>query len=107
MDYDENQLSLPPSFHALYLDERQRPTAPMGAVQGRYELCEDLAQHLTGQALALQPDGFADQQALLQRFHATLAVPEAGLLQVEARWVVRRLAELLNWPREAADETTA
>ena len=107
MDYDENQLPLPPSFHALYLDERQRPTAPMMAVQGRYELCEDLAQHLTAQALALHPDGFAEQHALLQRFYATLSVPEAGLLHVEARWVVQRLAELLGWPRETADETSA
>ncbi len=107
MDYDENQLSLPPSFHALYLDERQRPTAPLAAVQVRYELCEDLAQHLTGQALALQPDGFAEQHALLQRFYATLSVPEAGLLHVEARWVTRRLAELLDWPPETADETPA
>ena len=103
MDYDENQLQLPPSFHALYLGAGQRLTAPLAAVQGRYELCEDLAQHLVAQALAQGPDDLSDQRALLGRFCATLAAPEAGLSQAEAQWVVRRLAELVQWPPEAAD----
>ena len=102
MSYDENQLQLPPSFHALHLDAQQRPTAPLAEVQARYELCEDLAQHLVAQTAGLQHDTLRDKQDVLRRCRAALGGPEAGLAPGEADWVVWRLAELLDWPAEAA-----
>ncbi|XAH23515.1 hypothetical protein AAFF27_26685 [Xylophilus sp. GW821-FHT01B05] len=103
MSYDENQLPLPPSFHALYTDARQRLTAPLLQVQARYELCEDLAQHLVEQTQGLHQDSLREQREILQRYQQALAAPEAGLTQAEPHWVVRRLAELLGWPDEAAN----
>lgn len=102
MAYDENQLQLPASFHALYLDGQQRLTAPLEDVQARYELCEDLAQVLVGQTEGLVHETLQDQRELLGRFREALLAPEAGLNPAEARWVVQRLAELVDWPAEAA-----
>jgi len=105
MSYDENQLPLPPSFHALYTDARQRLTAPLLEVQARYELCEDLAQHLLLQTQVSREDGLRLQRETLAGYRRALATPEAGLSEAEAGWVARRLAELLDWPPEAADAT--
>ena len=44
---DVYQIEIPPSFIALHADARGRLTVPVQALRERYELCEDLAQHLT------------------------------------------------------------
>ena len=50
---DDNQIEIPPSFMALYLDPgRHKPNAPRDVITGRYELCDDLATMLTETDLA-------------------------------------------------------
>ncbi len=44
---DENQLIVPPSFIALFIDPgRSRPNAPREFIAARYDLCEDMANLL-------------------------------------------------------------
>ncbi|WP_076999919.1 hypothetical protein [Variovorax sp. KK3] len=94
---DDNQIHIPPSFFALYTDARQRLTEPMATIRVRYEICEDLANHLVGHAQVLNHVEVPDENEILGRIHAGLTTPEAGVSAAESRWIVRRLAELLGW----------
>lgn len=97
---DDNQILVPPSFVALYTDARHRLSVPARELAARYELCEDLAQHLTDHCRGVHIDIGADAQDVLQRCLAGLLQPDSGVSEAEARWTVTRLAELLNWPHE-------
>ena len=94
---DDNQIAIPRSFIELFIPPgRTRPTASREHIAQRYDLCEDLAQMLTEPARArLLELGIAEGD-VLERMHAGI---RAGLVvdAPEARWVVRRLAELLEW----------
>jgi hypothetical protein len=47
MDEHHYQIQIPESFMALYLvGGRIKPTASRAAIAARYELCEDMANHL-------------------------------------------------------------
>jgi len=94
---DEYQIHVPPSFYALYTDARQRLTVPLGELRERYELCEDLAQHLSERASAQHFGTGASTDAVLADCRRGL---QAGpvVSPDEAVWVVHRLAELLGWP---------
>lgn len=95
---DESQIQPPPSFLALYADpRRQRLSAPLSQVRERYELCEDLALALTEHARTASHGGTVSDDEVLRRCHAGLVTPESGVSPAEAEWVVRRLAELLDW----------
>ena len=98
MNDDANQILVPDSFVALYTTPgRHRLTEPMSHVRERYELCEDLAQMLTEQAgLKLHELGVAEQD-VLEKMLQGLTQETSPVQAPEARWVVRRLAELLNW----------
>lgn len=96
--YDHNQLEIPPSFMALYVDPgRTRPNAPREVIGARYELCEDLATLLTDRAQNMLFDLGITEHDVLDRCHRGLVGPDAALSAGEAGWVVRRLAELLEW----------
>jgi len=95
---DTHQLEVPPSFLALYT----RPggyklTEPMAVVRERYELCEDLAQMLTAQAAARLHELGITEWDVLRKMEEGLAVEGSPVQPPEARWVVRRLAELMAW----------
>lgn len=94
----EYQIEIPPSFLALYTDGRQRLTVPLSELRARYEVCEDLAQHLVERSRALYLDLGITEEDVLLRCGAGLLSADAGLSRAEAVWVVRRLAELLDWP---------
>jgi hypothetical protein len=96
---DGNQTYIPPSFSALYVPPgRIKPTISLREMAQRYELCEDLAQLLTEQAANQQFQlGITEDLALDRCLQGLLATPEV-LSETEARWVVCRLAELLQWP---------
>jgi hypothetical protein len=100
---DDNQIHIPPSFFALYTDARQRLSEPLATVRERYEVCEDLANHLVGHAQVLHHAEVPSEDEILGRIHAGLSSPEAGVSAAEARWIVRRLAELLGWRGERFD----
>lgn len=94
---DDNQIIVAPSFIALCSDEHGRLRQSPDTVRERYELCEDLACSLVEQAQALYHEA-PSEAGVLRGIHAAVASPATGLAPAEARWVVLRLAELLNWP---------
>ena len=92
-----NQLTVAPSFAALYADRGGRLRTPIAQVLARYELCEDLASHLVEQAQILYHREAPSEAGVLLGMHAGLRADESLLNAAEAGWVVQRLAELLEW----------
>ncbi len=94
----DSQIFIPPSFIALYSDARGRLRSTPAELAARYELCEDLANHLVDQAQLLYHGAGAPSEGdILLGIHAGLAAPEAGFPDGQADWIVLRLAELLAW----------
>ncbi len=97
--YDHNQLEIPESFVALFVEPgRQKPNATRALIGARYEFCEDLANQLYEYARSQHHDLGITENEVLVRVARGLAQPAAGVDPAEARWVVRRLAELEGWP---------
>jgi hypothetical protein len=95
---DPNQIEVPPSFLALFTSPSGlRLTEPMATVRDRYELCEDLAQLLTEQASANLFKSGGTEHEVMQKMQLALTSDGSPVQPVEASWVVRRLAELLDW----------
>ena len=96
---EEFQIHIPPSFMGLYVPPGKiKPTLGQREMAARYELCDDMAQLLTEQAANQQFQlGITEALALDRCLQGLLASPEV-MNEAEARWVVCRLAELLNWP---------
>ena len=94
---DTSQIQPPPSFADLFRTRSGKLSASIGEVVQRYELCEDLACHLTEQAQQLYHGGARSEEGVLLGMHAGLVSPDAGVSAPEARWITLRLAELLQW----------
>jgi hypothetical protein len=101
---DDYQIDIPPSFFAVYTDARQRLSEPIAVVRSRYEVCEDLANHLVQHAQVLHHVEVPSEEEILLRIHAGLNSPDAGVSCAEAIWIVRRLAELLGWACPPMDD---
>ena len=102
--YDHNQLEIPDSFMALFIAPgRAKPSATRAFITGRYELCEDLANHLDEYARAQHHDLGISEAEVLRRCHAGLLSAGSGVNGAEAEWVVRRLAEMAGWACPALD----
>lgn len=98
----EFQIDIPPSFVALYVPPGQiKPTLGQRDMAARYELCEDLAQLLTEQAAHMQFKLGITEALVLEQCENGLLNGPAVVTPREARWVVCRLAELLQWPMQA------
>lgn len=97
-----NQTYLPESFTALYVPPgKVKPRIGLREMAERYELCEDLANLLTEQAANMQFNLGITEELVLQQCEAGLLTEPSVVMPAEARWVVCRLAELLNWPMDA------
>ena len=94
---DGSQIFIPDSFIALFQGRQQRLQVPLSEVAARYELCEDLAQMLVEQAQILYHQSAPSESAILQTMFQGLQADGAVVSPSEARWVILRLAELLNW----------
>lgn len=95
---DASQIEIPSSFVALFvLPGKTRPSASHAEVAARYELCEDLAQTLVPTATQLQLMRDLHASAVLAQCLQALNGPGAVVESAETRWVVCRLAELLDW----------
>ncbi len=96
---DDNQTYIAPSFVGMFVPPGAiKPREPRSVIANRYELCEDMAQMLIDPAKArLFELGIAESD-VLERMHRGLLVDGSVLSTDEAGWVVRRLAELLDWP---------
>lgn len=100
---DDSQILIPRSFIDLYIPVgAARPRLPRADISALYELCEDLAQSLTETANDKRFELGVDETTVLERVHAGLLTAPATVSADEATWVVRRLAELLDWPLPAA-----
>ena len=96
---DDSQVVVPRSFIELYLRPgRIKPTAPRDEIAARHEFCEDLASMLTEHARLKAWELGITEADVLERMHRGLTVPDAPVSPAEAWWVMRRLAELLDWP---------
>ena len=95
--HEDDQIQLPASFIDLYLDGRRRLTVSSEFLRDRYEVCEDLANHLVSHCQSIHVEVGVDEQDVLQRCYRGLCVSESGIEALEARWTVTRLAELLGW----------
>ena len=95
----EFQIDIPASFMALYVPPGKiKPTLGQRDLATRYELCEDLANLLTEKAANMQFTLGITEELVLQQCELGLLAEPAVVSPAEARWVVCRLAELLNWP---------
>jgi hypothetical protein len=103
---EDNQILIPDSFVALFMAPgASRPGAPRQHISARYELCEDMAQMLCEHAQLKRFALGIDEDAVLQRIHRGLRAPASGVDAHEAGWVMRRLAELLDWPMPALPDS--
>lgn len=94
---EHSQIHIPESFIALFRTRTGRLPAAQGEIVARYDLCEDLASVLAQQAQALYHGGHASEEGVLAALHAGLTVPDAAVAPREARWIVLRVAEMLQW----------
>lgn len=96
--FDPNQIEIPQSFVALFVpDGRVKPTQSRAFIAQRYELCEDLANHLFDYARAQHFDLGLAEDEVLRRCRLGLIQDSSGLNDAEATWVTHRLAELEGW----------
>jgi hypothetical protein len=96
---DDSQVHVPESFLALYVSagRYRKLTVSREHLEQRYELCEDLAHLLCDSTREKAFGGGVDEQEVLLRTWHGLRDGSA-VLETESVWVVRRLAELLDWP---------
>ena len=95
---DENQIEIPPSFMALFIEPgRQKPSASRDEVAARYELCEDMANMLIETASNMFFSLGVTEKSVLVRCHDGLVGENPVVTKQEADWVIRRMAELLGW----------
>lgn len=100
---DDSQFVVPPSFIALFVPPgRIKPTESREFIAERYEWCDDLATMLMDTARQKLWDLGITEADVLQRVHQGLLDGGIGLDAAQAQWVIRRLAELLEWPWDAA-----
>jgi hypothetical protein len=97
---DPSQIEIPKSFIDLFMRAGSvKPTQSHSVVAARYEMCEDMAQMLVDPARTRLIELGVTEQDVLERMHRGLVVAESAFGADEAAWIVRRLAELLDWPR--------
>ena len=100
---DESQIVVPPSFVALFVEPgRIKPNASREHIAARHEFCEDLAQMLTEHASTKKWELGVTEADVLERMQRGLLQGPATVDAAEAQWVIRRLAELLDWPQPDA-----
>jgi len=95
---DDYQIIIPPSFIEIYSDRRRRLTVTLGTLRERYDLCEDLANQLVDFASGIHHDLGVSADEVLARCRRGLLASPSQVEPFEARWIERRLAELLGWP---------
>ena len=93
---DPNQTYVPESFLALY-QQRGRFTASRAEVEARHEFCEDLASQVAELCRTVQFSGDLSESASLRKCFDGLVQPPATVNRAEARWLMCRVCELLEW----------
>jgi hypothetical protein len=97
---EDNQIEIPQSFCALFQEPgRSKLAATRFFIAQRYELCEDMANLLTQTAQEMLHGLGIAESDVLQRCYQGLVADPSVFNAGEAEWVVRRLAELSQWPQ--------
>ncbi len=104
--YEIDQTLVPDAFVALHV-VRGRLRIDRATLQARHDLAETLASQVAALAAPLAADDVAGQVAWLRRVLAGLEAEPRQLDASEARWVVGRVAELLDWPDGAVAAVVA
>lgn len=100
----DNQIEIPQSFISLFVRPgRARPCASYEAILERYEQCEDIAATLVEHAQVQAVTAGLGEQDILLRCHRGLLADVTGFSVGESRWIVFRLAELLEWQAPVID----
>jgi len=95
---DNQSIDIPPSFVSLFVAPgRIKPGVTREVMSARYELCDDLATLLTEHAKTVLFDLGVTEADVLERCELGLLGESSVVSASEARWVIRRLAELLGW----------
>jgi hypothetical protein len=95
---EDSQIVTPPSFIALFVPKgRIKPTESREFIAQRFELCEDMATMLTEPAQTRLWELGITEADVLQRMHQGLVAEPSAVSELEAEWVIHRLAEMLNW----------
>ena len=99
--HSSSQMEVPRSFVEIYSSEAagrvRKLVLPLAALQERHEFCEDLAQALVDSSRARLFELRVTEEDVLHKVFVGLTASEEVLSRAESQWVVRRLAELLNW----------
>lgn len=104
----DNQIEIPASFMAMYVTPgHSRPNAAHQVVLDRYERCEDIACLLVESAQAMAFKENFSEQEVLTRCYRGLIADSSNYTSHEAGWIVRRLAELLEWTPLEPDQLDA
>lgn len=104
---DESQIEIPQSFVAVYVEPgRIKPSATREVLAARYELCEDMANMLTEHAKSTLFELGVTEGDVLGRFLQGLRTDDSVVTIKESAWVIRRLAELLDWPPVESTEAS-
>ena len=100
---EDSQIDVPESFIALFRRPgRSKLSASRDDIAARYGFCEDLAQVLIDHARDIHHGQGIDEDEVLRRCLCGLMAEGSGVDAAEGVWVVRRLAELLDWPDPGA-----
>lgn len=96
-----------PKFLAVRFNDKFYETgcSPPEVVE-RFEICEDLAEQLAQKSLESKAGkrSHMTEKAILAQYLPRL-IATRWVSEAEARWVIRRVAAILNWPvPEAARE---
>ncbi|WP_284334796.1 hypothetical protein [Comamonas sp. NoAH] len=94
---DTSQIQPPESFAELFRSRAGVLKTPIADVISRYELCEDLACHLVEQAQTVYHSGNTSEEGVLLGFYSAVTAEGSAVSCQEARWIIQRLAELLEW----------
>ena len=95
---EDSQQIIPPSFMQLFVEPgRIKPNRTTAEIRDRYGFCEDLAFMLVDTAKTKQWQLGIDESDVLARIEAGLREGEVLASEQETRWVITRLAELLDW----------
>ena len=92
---EQYQIEIPQSFLALYF-RQGRAIATRATIEARYDLCEDLASQTGEVCHTLQFRNDLTETDALAGCHAALLAGDT-VEPAEADWVIRRVAELLQW----------
>jgi hypothetical protein len=95
--YEINQTEVPAAFMDIYC-RHGRPLETLAMIGSRHEACEELSHQVSTFCTSLQAKDELSEAEVLARCYAGLLASPETVSEPEARWVIGRVAELLEWP---------